>query len=294
MGTKNVNIFSKQKRVENLNAKYAPKAQFALNKFADLSKDEFKHYYLNAKPLPKGKHNMPFVTAKPIGNVPDSWDWRTANPPVVTDVKDQGQCGSCWAFSTTGNVEGQHALKTKKLVGLSEQNLVDCDHECSIYDGQQSCDAGCEGGLMMNAFQYIFKNGGIDSEDSYAYEGEDGSCRFNKQSVAATITNWTMLSSNETEMQSWLYQNGPIAVAVSAEEWQFYIFGVFYLPCTTDLDHGVLIVGYGSETDIFGQTMPFWIIKNSWSSSWGEDGYIRLERGVNECAVGDYPCSSII
>src|SRR3989338_6639426 len=102
------------------------------------------------------------MTEEQLKGTPNSVDWRTKG--VVTPVKNQGQCGSCWSFSTTGNVEGQHALKTGKLVSLSEQNLVDCDHECMTYEGQQSCDDGCNGGLMPNAFTYIMKNNGIDTE----------------------------------------------------------------------------------------------------------------------------------
>jgi len=279
-------------RIDSLNAKYSPRTSFGVNKFADMSKEEFNAQYLSKTTLPRGANTLkqakPRHTAAPA---PESWDWRTQN--IVTGVKDQGQCGSCWSFSTTGNVEGQWALKTGKLVGLAEQNLVDCDHECSTYDGEQSCDAGCEGGLMWNAFQYILTNNGIDSEESYPYTAEDGTCSFNSKNVAATIRNWTMISTNETDMMNWCYQNGPISVAVDATEWQFYIAGVYWLPCTDSLDHGVLIVGYGTETDIIDEQMDFWIIKNSWSEDWGEDGYIRIERGDDKCGVAEYPCSSL-
>jgi len=280
------------KRIDELNSKYSPRTVFAVNKFADLSKAEFNARYLSKQTLPRGPQQvMTGVTARSMGPAPPSFDWRDQN--VVTSVKDQGNCGSCWSFSTTGNVEGQWALKTGKLVGLSEQNLVDCDHECSTYDGEQSCDDGCNGGLMWNAWTYILKNKGIDSEDSYPYTAEDGTCNFNKNTIGATISNWTMISSNETDMVDWLYQNGPVSVAVDATEWQFYFGGVYWLPCTESLDHGVLIVGYGTETDILDEEMPFWIIKNSWSEDWGESGYIRIERGDNKCGVADYPGSAI-
>jgi len=269
-----------------------PLATFGVNKFADLSQEEFTAMYLNSQKISRTPHNLPMAKAKDIGALPTSWDWATQG--AVTPVKDQGQCGSCWSFSTTGNVEGQWFLKTKKLVGLSEQNLVDCDHECSQYQNQQSCDAGCEGGLMWNAFEYIITNGGIDTEDSYPYTAADGSCSFSNTSVGAKITNWTMISTDEGDMANWLYQNGPISIAVAADEWQFYIGGVFYIPCDQELDHGVLITGFDVETDIFFQQMPYWIIKNSWGADWGENGYIWIERGNDECGISTVPCSSIV
>jgi len=112
--------------------------------------------------------------------------------------------------------------------------------------------------------------------------------------VGAKISNWTMVSGDETQMQAFLYNRGPIAIAVAADAWQFYYAGVFYLPCGTALDHGVLLTGWGVETDIFFQNMPYWIIKNSWGADWGESGYIYLERGVGQCGVNLFPCSSIV
>jgi len=203
-------------------------------------------------------------------------------------------CGSCWSFSATGNIEGQWALATKKLVGLSEQNLVDCDHQCTTFENQQACDAGCEGGLQPNAYEYVIKNNGIDTEDSYPYQGVDGTCAFSTKNVGARIRNYTMISTNEDQMAAYLVQHGPIAIAADAEEWQFYIGGVFYLPCFTSLDHGILIVGYGVETDILDQTMPYWIIKNSWGADWGEDGYLRVERGDGKCGVNLYASSAMV
>ena len=279
-------------RIEALNQKHANRTRFGINKFADLSKEEFAAVYLNSEKKSRKPHGLPVAYPKRGVQIPDSWDWATQG--AVTPVKDQGQCGSCWSFSTTGNVEGQWFLKNKQLIGLSEQNLVDCDRECSTYENQQACDDGCNGGLMWNAFEYIIKNGGIDAESAYPYTAEDGTCAFNSTAVVAKISNWTMISTNEDDMASWLYQNGPISIAVAADEWQFYIGGVFYIPCDQDLDHGVLITGYGVETDIFFQQMPYWIIKNSWGPDWGESGYIWIERGNDECGLGSDPCSSIV
>lgn len=135
---------------------------------------------------------------------------------------------------------------------------------------------------------------GIDSEASYPYQGIDGTCHFSSANVAASINNWTMISEDETQMQAWCYTNGPMAIAADAAEWQFYIGGVFYLPCGTSLDHGILITGWGVETDIFDQKMPYWIIKNSWGSDWGESGYLKVERGDGRCGVNLFACSAII
>jgi len=267
-----------------------------MNLFGDMSKEEFKNKMLSKKPMNDFINPnwpvAPLYSKEEVASIPTSFDWRTKG--AVTHVKNQGQCGSCWSFSTTGNVEGQHFLAGNKLVTISEQNLVDCDHQCMIYDGQQACDAGCDGGLMPNAFEYIIKNKGIDSEDSYPYEGFDSTCRYKKSNSVATVKNWTMVSSDEGQMATYLYNHGPISIAADAQEWQFYVGGVFYIPCGTSLDHGILIVGYGVETDIFDQTMPYWIVKNSWSSDWGDSGYIYIERGVGECGVNLFPCSSIV
>jgi len=284
------------KIIEELNARNTS-ATFGITQFADITTQEFKAKYLSPVDMRTMRNpEWPVadsISKQQINALPDSWDWRTKN--AVTPVKNQGQCGSCWAFSTTGSVEGQWAIKTGKLVGLSEQNLVDCDHHCMIYQGQQSCDAGCNGGLMPNAFQYIIGNGGIDSEDSYPYEAFTGeSCQFNASSVAAKISNWTMIQSNEDQMAAYMVANGPISIAVDATEWQFYMFGIFESPfCGEQLDHGVLIVGYDHEVDWFGQDTQYWWVKNSWGTSFGYSGYIKLEKGSDQCGDNLFPCSAI-
>jgi cathepsin F len=281
-------------KIERLNAQ-SRLAKFGVNKFADLSTDEFKSLYMGTKPF---KNNpswpmLPTLSEQQLKDTPISWDWRDHG--AVTPVKDQGQCGSCWSFSTTGNVEGQWFLAGNSLVSLSEQNLVDCDHECMIYEGEQSCDSGCEGGLMPNAFTYIMSNNGIDTEDSYPYLGVDSTCNFKTQNVGAKISNWTMIPGDEKQMASYLAQIGPLSIAVDATWWQFYLGGVFDFPwCGDSLDHGVLIVGYGNQTDIVDEDVNYWLIKNSWSDSWGESGYIKVYRGDDQCGINLFPCSSLI
>ncbi|KAK5579957.1 hypothetical protein RB653_009646 [Dictyostelium firmibasis] len=268
--------------------------KFGVNKFADLSKEEFRKSYLNGKPaimtedLPK----FPELSDDIVSVTPTAFDWRTKG--AVTPVKNQGQCGSCWSFSTTGNVEGQHYLAGNTLVGLSEQNLVDCDHDCMTYDNQNVCNAGCDGGLQPNAYSYIIKNGGIDFESTYPYTAVDGECKFNPANVGAKITSYAMVPQNETQIAAYLYQHGPLAIAADAEEWQFYIGGVFDLPCGQSLDHGILIVGFSAQNTIVGKNTPYWIVKNSWGEDWGEQGYLKVERGDNKCGVSDFVSSSII
>jgi len=292
-------VFSQNvEKVNELNAaaKAAGKnTRFAINKFALLSNEEFRAIYQNARMpdswIPSADSTFaPLAPQSEIDGLPTKWDWRTIKPPVVTGVKNQGQCGSCYTFSTTGNMEGVWALAGHPLVSLSEQNLIDCDHTC--IDGV--CDGGCNGGLMANAFTWIIKNGGIESEADYPYEGYNDKCRFDKTKIVASITNFTFINKTSTQMQAFLYKNGPISIAADATMWQYYYTGVWYFPCGTSLDHGILIVGWGVETDIFGQQMPYWIVKNSWGADWGMNGYILIERGDDRCGLQKYPIASQI
>jgi len=281
------------KTIKSLNAKY-PGTKFNLNKFALLSKAEFKAKYLS-RFTPIRPSNVRTISGAPRSKIeiPDTFDWRDQGN-VVTPVKDQGMCGSCWAFSTVANIEGQWALAGNSLTSLSEQNLVDCDHECTTYENEQACDSGCDGGLPVNAYSYVIKNGGIDTEKAYPYDGYDRTCRFKKDSIGAKIFNWSFVSQNEDQIAAVLVSQGPLSVAVEADMWQFYWGGVFYLPCGTDLDHAVLVTGYGTETDIFFQKMPFWTVKNSWGEDWGSSGYIYVERGNGKCGINTYVTTSFV
>jgi len=245
----------------------------AMNKFGDLSSTEFSNIYNGVK-VPQGYvHTATFKN--PNVALPDSFDWRTQG--AVTSVKDQGQCGSCWSFSTTGSVEACHFFGTKSLVGLSEQNLVDC----SDAQGNQ----GCNGGLMTQAMDYIISNKGIDTEASYAYTAQDGTCAFSASNVGSTEVAYTNVASgDENSLQNSVYQ-GPTSVAIDASHssFQFYSSGVYNEPaCSSDqLDHGVLAVGWGSSSGT-----AYWIVKNSWSSSWGQSGYIWMSRNANnQCGI---------
>jgi len=247
----------------------------ALNEFADISSSEFQRIYLGTKV------NVPHVAVLPsLKNLklPASFDWRQQG--AVTPIKNQGQCGSCWSFSTTGSVEACHFFATKKLVGLSEQNLVDC----STSQGNQ----GCDGGLMTQAMDYIISNKGIDTEASYPYTAEDGTCVFNPANVGATMKSYTNVKTgSEVDLQTKVAM-GPTSVAIDASHssFQFYSSGVYNEPdcSTSQLDHGVLAVGWGVDSG-----SDFWLVKNSWGTSWGMKGYIEMTRdttgNTNQCGI---------
>jgi len=246
----------------------------ALNKFADLSSAEFGKIYLGTKYTAPNVNKISPPT-RIIGAPPTNFDWRTKG--VVTPIKNQQQCGSCWAFSTTGSTEGCHALTTKKLVSVSEQNLVDC----STSQGNQ----GCDGGLMTQAMDYIIQNKGIDTEASYPYTAQDGTCAFSPSSIGATLKSYTNVKTgDETDLLNKCVL-GPVSVAIDASQssFQFYSSGVYYEPdcSSTQLDHGVLAAGWGVYNGA-----DYWLVKNSWGTDWGLSGYIMMSRlKSNNCGI---------
>jgi len=249
----------------------------AMNEFADLSGEEFAKIVLGSCVIPKRNSTGAATFLKsPFITLPTSVDWRDKN--LVTPIKDQKQCGSCWAFSTTGSLEGQHSKKTGKLVSLSEQQLVDCSGKFGNF--------GCMGGLMDNAFRYIKANGGIDTEASYPYEARDGHCRFKPADIGATVAGYTDVpEGDEAALTQAIATVGPISVAIDASHFSFQLYhtGVYYEKrcSSTRLDHGVLAVGYGTED---GQ--DFYWVKNSWGVSWGQKGYIKMARNRhNNCGI---------
>ncbi|KAJ3681180.1 hypothetical protein LUZ60_015669 [Juncus effusus] len=266
---KRFNVFKENVLFIHEHNKKGKSYELALNKFGDMTQEEFQSFYAGSKinhhrSLRGELFSSSFMHGT-MEKVPSSIDWRQKG--AVAAVKDQGQCGSCWSFSTTAAVEGINFIKTGELIALSEQQLIDCD------TGENN---GCNGGLMDYAFEYIKRNGGITSESTYPYTAADGTCESSTPVV--TIDGHEDVPKNNEKALMKAVANQPVSVAIDAsgKDFQFYSKGVFTGKCGTDLDHGVAVVGYGATSD----KKKYWIVRNSWGTSWGEEGYIRMERGI--------------
>jgi C1A family cysteine protease len=271
-------FFENIEKIKLLNAKSSD-AVYAINKFADLSAQEFSSLLGYVKPTENVEREV--LTPK-SGAPPKTFDWRERG--AVTPVKDQGQCGSCWAFSAVENVESVWIIAGKsdnKTLRLSEQQVVDCD----------TTDGGCNGGDTPSAYDYIKSCGGLESEASYPYNADDNDCEFDKSKVVAKISGYKYAcqNNNENDMQANLASWAPLSICVDAESWQFYSGGVVTGDqCGTDLDHCVQVVGYDTT-----KTPNYWIVRNSWSTDWGMNGYILLEMFKNTCGVAMEATTSI-
>jgi len=220
-------------------------------------------------------------------DIPDSVNW--VEKDVITKVKDQGQCGSCYAFSATGSMEGIYAIKNNHLRNISEQEIVDC----SGAEGNQ----GCFGGLMNQVFQYVIDNNGVCSEQEYPYDADQDQCNDKCQNIVQISNYKNITQNNETILMNAVAQQ-PVSVAIQANlpSFQFYSHGIYNdSQCTGELDHGVLVVGYGVDDN----NVSYWLIKNSWGPNWGENGYIRMLRNMTNntngmCGIAMEPSIPII
>lgn len=290
------NYFATEARFEELHQTYG--ANFGHNQFSDMTVEEFESLYLPQKTVnADGTCRWPYsetLTAEDFAGLPraSSFDWRDQTPNPVTEVKDQGACGSCWSFSTTGNIEGQWILAGNPSVTLSEQQIVDCSHSC-LASEPSLCNAGCGGGLPWLAYNDIKTWGGLTSESEYPYTGMDGSCQTGK-TIQAKISSWSSVSSDLATIETALQNNGPISITLNANPLMSYQSGVITGSATScpgyGADHAVLLVGYGDDTD----GTHYWIVKNSWNQSWGEDGFFRMQAddSTDLCGILDCPTST--
>jgi C1A family cysteine protease len=258
-------------------------ATFGLNKFSDLSPEEFAKTVLMTPFTPETADVKRNNLLTPKISAPATFDWRTKG--AVTAVKDQAQCGSCWAFSVTENVESvwilAKGLTNETLPPLAPQQIVDCDDS----------DMGCDGGNPPTAYQYIVSAGGLDDEKDYPYTAQDGNCAFKSSAVVAKISGFKYATDgDEATMASNLVSWAPLSICVDARYWQDYTSGVmteWQCDWIVQLDHCVQAVGFDTTA-----STPFWIVRNSWGTDWGEQGYIRLQYGTNTCGLTDESTSA--
>ncbi|KAI1885751.1 hypothetical protein AGOR_G00207030 [Albula goreensis] len=275
--------FINQHNQEEAQGKHSYK--LGMNQFGDLTNEEFREKMLGFDLNLVRDSSIPVWNGS-VRQAPKEVDWRKKG--YVTPVKNQSpqgrECGSCWAFSSTGALEGQMFRKTRQLVSLSEQNLVDCSKRYG--------NKGCKGGLMSKAFQYIKDNGGLASERSYPYEAQDNKpCRYKSNQRAAYCKGYQQLRpGDEMALRDAVVVVGPVSMSVNAslKSFQYYSSGIYFdVACSNVPDHAMLAVGFGESK--YEQPSKFWILKNSWGPNWGENGYMRLAREYrNHCGIGHY------
>ncbi|XP_064188616.1 procathepsin L [Anguilla rostrata] len=283
---------SNMKLIEENNVHFfrgTKKFSMAMNKYGDLNRNEYGRLQgtkIDARSISRGKH----VSARKLrvaGKKSKKFSLDYRKMGYVTRVKDQGFCGSCWAFSTTGAIEGQMYKETGRLVPLSEQNLVDCSRAYGTF--------GCSGAWMADAYEYVLNNG-LQSEASYPYTAEDTQpCYYNSRKSVARIRDYRFIpAGDEQALADAVATIGPITVALDADHpsFMFYSSGIYEEPnCNPNsLSHAVLLVGYGTEGG-----KDYWLIKNSWGTGWGEGGYMRMIRNENNaCGIASYALYPIV
>ncbi|XP_047312889.1 senescence-specific cysteine protease SAG39-like [Impatiens glandulifera] len=263
------NIFKENiAHIESFNRAADKPYKLGVNQFADLTNEEFKARNGYRTRLESKVTSKSLFKYKNNSFIPSKVDWR--NEGVVTPVKNQGTCGCCWAFSAVAAMEGITMIKTGQLMSLSEQELIDCD--------VNGPNKGCRGGYMNSAFDFIQNNDGLTTESNYPYVESSGTCNNLNLVSAATITGHEDVPTNDEKALQKAVAKQPVSVAMDAgnSNFRFYSSGVYTGECGTDLNHAVTAVGYGVDDN----GTKYWLIKNSWGTSWGEEGYIRMERFI--------------
>jgi cathepsin F len=286
-GEKNARFWVFKQNIMRLNGDNNSSWNQGVTQFFDLTQQEFQNTYLT--------FNIPFselMTAlvddsnteatRLLASIPTNFDWRTSG--AVTPVKDQGQCGCCWAFSSVANIESLYYIKYRQVVDLAEQQLLNCD----------TYDSGCNGGSMMNAFAYLKSSTGLIKESDLPYTSSSATCAISNFLPVAKVTASTRYPyTNESSIASFLYSNGPLAVAINGNILFNYVSGIIKATSSqcdpTNLNHAVLIVGYGVSG-----TTSYWIVKNSWGVYWGESGYFRIAKGSSTCGINTYVTTATI
>ena len=262
-----------------------PLATYGVTPFSDWTEEEFKARRLKLQPANRTAAVTDIFSAAEVQQAPATVDWRTKG--AVTAVKDQGDCGGCWAFATTGNIESVSAIAGNKLTELSEQELLDCVDYFPCM--------GCTSGEMSCAYAYLKseRKGEIDTETSYPYTaggaGKTGKCKASSGGSGAKISGSKDLPTSESQMATWLASHGPIAIGAYALPWKQYKSGILTSCGSGAVDHAILVVGYGSE-----KGTDYWTLKNSWGTSFGEEGYIRVEKGKDLCKVASQPTTATV
>lgn len=288
-----LNIFKKNVLKIERHNELATSHQFLrINQFSHLTFEQFRQVYLASSDAPNlSEGQIPSINGAILSEVTNSTLPRSINwvdRGCVTPVKDQAKCGSCWAFSSTGAIEGALCANGRPLLSLSEQELVDC----AMDEGAH----GCNGGYMDDAFNYVVHHHGLCSEEEYPYMGRVSECRSCKK-VARIKGILSIPKDNEKAVRAALVSYGPVSAGIEADrhEFQFYHSGVFSLPCGKKLNHAILIVGYGVEET---SGVPYWLVKNSWGQHWGDQGYVKLARKghgkAGECGILLSPTAPLI
>ncbi|KAL7732137.1 hypothetical protein ACLKA6_010265 [Drosophila palustris] len=276
-------IFKANKEmIDRHNERYAAGQEtfeMGVNEFTDLLPREFESLMLSSYNMTEDEGGL-IYSPPPNVELPDTVDWRTKG--AVTPVKNQGKCGSCWAFAAVATLEGQHFLRRGHLIELSEQNLLDCS----------TSDHGCKGGLASRALSYIRRNHGIDTAKSYPYKARKQPCHFKKSLIAATVRNIVHVKAgSEFALAAAVATKGPVAVSIDATHLQYYKRGVLRKTCHKKPNHAVTVVGYGKDI----KEGDYWLVKNSWGIKRGEKGYVRMARKHhNMCHIATRPVYPIV